>query len=573
MIDNYKTINSDLVQIGDLLVIRPNQEIVCDGIIVNGESLIDESMLTGESVLIKKHKGDSVFGGTVNATSLIYVKALKVGSDSTIEKILKLVEEAQSNKASIQLVADVISRYFVWAILALSILVFLVWALLYVTNNFPQNILPPGFTPLMLAAYFAIDVLVISCPCALGLATPTAVMVGTGVAAKDGILVRNGGQTLEQVSQINCVVFDKTGTLTIGKPIVRNFNFFSNIKNNHELTLSCILTLSKYSEHPLSKCINSFLKSENPELNYLQASNVFEIAGKGISGKILDYEFYIGSEDYICNDVKCSLMEFIKEDLNESWRKNGLSVVIVVFKNGQIITPCAVFGISDAPRSEAKHVITQLNNIGISTWLLSGDSFSTSCAIAKELGIPHHNVCAEVLPNEKANKVREIRETMQWVESRSYIYRKLIQFLLKMRKRTCESIHHGTKYIQDSAVVAMVGDGANDAIALAAADVGVSLGCGTDLAISSATVVLMKSNLTDMLRLLQIGKSTINQIYANFFWAGIYNLLGITIAAGAFSQFGIRLQPSFAGFAMAMSSICVVLGSLSLKWRLKKDFD
>lgn len=570
-------ISADLVQLGDILKVYPNQLIPCDGIVVEGSSNVDESMLTGESFPVQKVKASSVYGGTVNISSVILIKTTGVGSNTTLQKIVKLVEDSQKNKADIQRIADGISRWFVWIVLSIALVDFFVWAIAGWIGIIPNSWLPLGFTNLLLATYFAISTIVIACPCALGLATPTAVMVGSGLAASCGILVKGGGATLEIASNLDSIVFDKTGTLTIGKPqvtdLIKNEN---STELNHKKFIRSIFSITSHSDHPLSKSVSSYLKKNFDLAAPDNCQNVVETAGKGIQGICNDYMIWIGNLKWLESDdvgLDFRSVDLISLESIDNIKRSGKTVVYAAYKGPQnkaILLAC-VFGIVDPPRDESHLVVDELKKMGISVWLLSGDSEQTVKATAMSLGIPPDQVFSQVLPDEKSKIINSIKNSSRWVGLRYWsqvLVRKLVSiFSLKKRQLDCEFGLHKNEYVQNEATVAMVGDGANDSIALAEADIGVAIGTGTDLALSSASVILMKSNLMDFLEFIHISRITVRKIYWNFFWAGIYNIICIPMAAGVFYPvFKIRLEPSFAGLAMALSSVSVVLSSLSLRW-------
>ena len=577
-VKSQKVIDVDLVQLGDLVMVGPNQTVPCDGVIMYGESTLDESMLTGESRPIHKRTGEQVFGGTINTSSIIFVKALRIGSDTTLERIVKLVEQAQANKADIQQIADAISRYFVWIIIALAILVFVIWGVVGAIGLVPPDWLPKGFSTLLLAAYFGIDVLVIACPCALGLATPTAVMVGTGLAASNGILVKGGGSTLEVAARLDAIVFDKTGTITLGKPTVQSYlNYEAGEEHQRELWTQ-IATIARHSEHPLSKAIYEFLKTEFHVSEVGVPENVTEVAGKGIKGRVHGSDIWIGSQKWVVSSEVG-----VPEDEEHfsaalattyQWRAAGQTVVWVALRK-QTSTIGAVFALTDPPRQEAAVVIDELSKQGISVWMLSGDTPQTAQAIARQVGIPVPQVIAGVLPDQKSDMIHQLQRTAQWIPRRGMLksigsWSRRVARWLKLRSRRsldCEVGLHIDERIQDHALVAMVGDGANDSIALAQSNLGIAIGSGTDLALSSASVLLLKSQLSDILVLIKLARATLRQIYWNFFWAGVYNLVGVPIAAGVlYPWLRLRLEPSFAGLAMALSSVSVVLSYLSLRY-------
>ena len=576
IVESESEIHVNLLQVGDIFRVPPNRIIPADGVLVSGNTAVDESMLTGESLPVSKRKGSAVLSGTMNLSSSIYVKAFNVGRTTTLQKIVDLVAQAQSRKADIQLIADLVSRYFVGTIVFMSLLTFLVWAIAGWLGYISYDLIPVGSNSSIVALLFSVSVLVIACPCALGLATPTAVMVGTGSAAKYGILVKEGGVALEKASQVDAVVFDKTGTLTSGRPVICDVAFGSSLRAEQTQILgSMIKALSSHSDHPLSRAIaqsDLFLMAES--LNFLNAN---EIPGKGIFGEFEGKKLWIGNEKWILQLMGSDSSKL--SDTTISWKNDGKSVVVAALQEISDSHPymvCAM-SFSDPIRPEIPKVLRSLESQGISVWLLSGDNAATVHAVGLKLGITHDRIFAGVLPNEKAEKIKTIQRTASWTRAGSF---RIVSYIAKRVKRHhslksgytyCDSEADGNFRIQDHATVLFVGDGSNDAVALAQADVGVAMGTGTDLALTSASVLLLKSSLNDLLLFLWIAKKTVNQIYMNFFYAGIYNICGIPLAAGVlYPMFKVKLPPEFAGLAMALSSVSVVFASLTLRWRVDR---
>ncbi|GAB5056703.1 copper-translocating P-type ATPase [Companilactobacillus alimentarius] len=478
---------------GDLIKVKPGQKVAVDGVITEGNSTIDESMVTGESMPVSKIVGDKVIGSTINSNGTFMFKAEKVGKDTMLSQIVELVKKAQNSHAPIQNLTDKVSEIFVPTVLILSILTFLVWYVFL------------GAT-IAKALIFAVSVVVIACPCALGLATPTALMVGTGRGAKMGILIKNG-EVLEDVNDVKTVVFDKTGTITKGKPEV------TDIVGNNKQVLKIASALEESSEHPLATAILE--KAKQSKVEKSAVNNFQAIEGKGVSATINGQNAFVGN-DKLLHDVD------ITKDMKDQMIKlqNEAKTVVFVGLNDQII---GLIAIQDAPKETSKEAIATLKARGLRTVMLTGDNKRVAQAIAQEVGID--DVIADVLPGDKADHVEAL---------------------------------------QKSGKVAFVGDGINDAPALTMADVGIAMGSGTDIAIESGGIVLMKNDLRDVAKALELSRKTFNRIKLNLFWAFIYNVLGIPVAAGLFFAIGLTLSPELAGLAMAFSSLSVVTSSVLL---------
>lgn len=478
---------------GDIIRVKPGQKIAVDGVITEGSSTVDESMVTGESMPVAKNIGDKVIGSTMNSNGTFMFKAEKVGSDTMLSQIVELVKKAQNSHAPIQNLTDKVSEIFVPVVLSLSILTFLVWYVFL------------GAT-LASALIYAVSVVVIACPCALGLATPTALMVGTGRGAKMGILIKNG-EVLEEVNDVKTVVFDKTGTITKGKPEV------TDIVGDDKQVLAIAAALEESSEHPLATAILDRAKTD--EIPAATVSNFQAIEGKGVSATINNQQAFVGN-DKLLNDIK------IASELRDQMIRlqDEAKTVVFVGLNHEII---GLIAIQDAPKETSKEAIATLKSRGLRTVMLTGDNERVANAIAQDVGIDE--VIADVLPGDKADHV----ETLQ-----------------KQGK------------------VAFVGDGINDAPALTMADVGIAMGSGTDIAIESGGIVLMKNDLRDVAKALELSRKTFNRIKLNLFWAFVYNVLGIPVAAGLFFAIGFTLSPELAGLAMAFSSLSVVTSSVLL---------
>ncbi|MBI5619491.1 copper-translocating P-type ATPase, partial [Candidatus Gottesmanbacteria bacterium] len=509
----------DQVKVGDVIRVRPGEKIPVDGKITEGSSTIDESMVTGESIPVDKKIGDQVIGATINKTGTFLFLATKVGKDTMLAQIVKMVAEAQSSRAPIQRLADVVSGYFVPIVLMLAVATFVIW---FDVGSFSQ-----AFTNM-------IAVLIIACPCALGLATPTAIMVGTGRGAEHGILIKDA-EALEIAHKTNVAVFDKTGTLTRGEPKVTDFAFMDNIEKVPlglpppkgipvtEFIKAIILSLEKNSEHPLSKAIVSCL---SPNLPYIpvsshKVSGFRAIEGFGLSGSVAAVNVLIGNKKLMEKEkvMRCAGLD----KKAETWMNGGKTLAYVAIDKKNV----ALIAIADTLKAEAKEMVSSLKRMGITVWMITGDNEVTARAIGKQVGI--ENVMASVLPQEKAEKIKE----------------------LKNDKR---------------AIVAFAGDGINDAPALAASDVGIAMGTGTDVAIESAGITLLNKDLRSVVSAIKLSKSTLSIIKQNLFWAFGYNVTLIPVAMGIlYPATGWLLNPALAAFAMAASSISVVGNSLRLK--------
>ena len=482
------------VKPGDTIRVKPGEKIPVDGVITDGSTTIDESMVTGESMPVTKKKGDNVVGSTINTNGTFTFKATKVGSDTMLAQIVDLVKKAQTSHAPIQNLTDKISNIFVPVVLIIAIITFVIWYVFL------------GAT-LVNAMLFAVSVVVIACPCALGLATPTALMVGTARSAKMGVLIKNG-EVLEEVSDIDTVVFDKTGTITVGKPQVTNVV----VDKNKVLTIAA--SLEENSEHPLATAVVKAAKEAKTEIKSIQ--NFAAIEGRGVKANYGNQEAFVGS-DRLLEDI--SISQEMKDQALQL-QKEAKTVVYVGLGNDII----GLIAIQDVPKASSKQAIAELKKRGLKTVMLTGDNQNVAEAIGREVGIDQ--VIAGVLPTEKAAEIKKLQD-------------------------------EGNK-------VAFVGDGINDAPALSTADVGIAMGSGTDIAIESGGIVLVQNDLMGVVRALEISKKTFNRIKLNLFWALIYNTIGIPIAAGLFMAFGVQLSPELAGLAMAFSSVSVVTSSLLL---------
>ncbi|MFD1472336.1 copper-translocating P-type ATPase [Companilactobacillus mishanensis] len=481
------------VVVGDIIRVKPGEKIAVDGEITEGTSTIDESMVTGESMPVEKKTGDKVIGSTINSNGTFMFKAEKVGDDTMLSQIVELVKKAQNSHAPIQNLTDKVSDIFVPTVLIIAILTFMVWYV-FLGASVASSLI------------FAVAVVVIACPCALGLATPTALMVGTGRSAKMGILIKNG-EVLEAVNDVKTVVFDKTGTITVGKPEV------TDIVGDEKSVLTYATGLEQSSEHPLASAIVK--KAENEKISVPKVSNFQAIEGKGVEALVDGKKAFVGN-DKLLADVEID--DKLKQQVIEL-QEQAKTVVFVGVENKVV----GLIAIQDAPKDTSREAIADLKARGLKTVMLTGDNQLVAEAIAEQVGIDQ--VIADVLPSDKADHV---------------------------------------KALQQDGKVAFVGDGINDAPALTVADVGIAMGSGTDIAIESGGIVLVKNDLRDVDKALALSKKTFNRIKLNLFWAFFYNVLGIPIAAGIFYGIGLSLSPELAGLAMAFSSLSVVTSSMLL---------
>ena len=494
-----KIVSIDDVKVGDLILVKPGEKLPVDGKVVEGYTSIDESMLTGESIPAEKKVGDTVFGASINKNGRIIYEATKVGKDTVISQIVKLVEDAQGSKAPIAKLADTISGYFVPIVISLAVIASLAWYFSGESKTFALTIF--------------ISVLVIACPCALGLATPTAIMVGTGKGAENGILIKSG-EALESTQNLNTVVFDKTGTITEGKPKVTDI-ICENISKDELLLLAA--SAEKGSEHPLGEAIVRDAEQKN-----LKLKNVLDfeaIPGKGIKCSIEDKRILLGNYK-LMKDKNINLKNLLAT--SEELASKGKTPMFIAI-NEKI---AGIIAVADTVKETSKKAIETLQKMGLEVVMLTGDNLKTAKAIAKEVGVDR--VIAEVLPQEKAEKIKSLQD-------------------------------EGKK-------VAMVGDGINDAPALAIADIGMAIGSGTDIAMESADIVLMKGDILHVVGAIQLSRQTMKNIKENLFWAFGYNTLGIPVAMGVLHIFGgPLLNPMIGAFAMSFSSVSVLLNALRLK--------
>lgn len=510
LVRNGEIVQVDIEEVekGEILLVKPGESIPVDGKVIDGNSTVDESMLTGESIPIDKAAGDIVYGASINKNGSLKIEATAVGKDTVISKIIKLVENAQGSKAPIAKIADKVSAYFVPIVMIIATAAGIIW---YYLGS--RGIVEINNTPSIFALTIFISVMVIACPCSLGLATPTAIMVGTGRGAELGILIKSG-EALEKAHKVNTVVFDKTGTLTEGKPKVTDILTMEGYKENDTLQIAGALEL--HSEHPLGEAIVE--EAKNRGLVFPQVNDFISITGQGVYGKIEESEVLIGNVKL----MKAKNIEItMKKELDELASQGKTPMYMAI--DGKFL---GIIAVADVMKEEAVDTIKELKERGYKIGMITGDNKITAEAIGKQVGIDM--IFAEVTPEDKYLKVKELQE--------------------------------------EGYNVAMVGDGINDSPALVQADVGIAIGGGTDIAMESADIVLMKRNLKDVLTAMDLSNATIRNIKQNLFWAFIYNTLGIPIAAGLLYPFtGHLLNPMIAGGAMAMSSVSVVTNALRLK--------
>lgn len=494
-------IDIDKVSIGDIILVKPGEKIAVDGVVINGNSYVNESMLSGEPIPLEKKEGEKVFAGTINQKGSFQFRAEKVGSETLLSHIIKMVQEAQGSKAPVQKLVDKIAGIFVPVVIGIALVSFVLWLVFGGENGFTHGLMA------------MVTVLIIACPCALGLATPTAIMVGVGKGAEKGILIKDA-ESLELAKKVNTIVLDKTGTITEGKPKVTNVSWL----NENDQHKNILVSLEKQSEHPLAEAIVDAFKDET----VLKVNNFESITGKGAKAEVNGKTWLVG------NDL---LMEENKIERNEDLIQQALSwgkVAKTVIWFADIEQAYGIVAIADEIKKTSKAAILELKDMGIEVFMLTGDNEFTAKAISEETGITNYK--AEVLPQQKLDFIKKLQS--------------------------------------EGRVVAMVGDGINDSSALAQADVSIAMGKGSDIAIDVAKMTIISSDLMKIPTAIHISKQTVSTIKQNLFWAFIYNIIGIPIAAGILYPFtGFLLNPMIAGAAMALSSISVVGNSLRMKWR------
>ena len=489
------------VNVDDIILVKPGEKIAVDGMVTSGNSYVDESMLSGEPVPVLKTENEKVFAGTINQKGSFQFKAVKVGKETMLAQIIKMVQDAQGSKAPVQKLVDKIAGVFVPVVISIAILTFILWFILGGDNGLVQGLLA------------AVTVLVIACPCALGLATPTAIMVGVGKGAENGILIKDA-ESLELAKKVNAIVLDKTGTITEGRPQVTDIQWL----DNDDTTKTILLSIEKQSEHPLAEAVVKHFGGVEPT----NLSNFDSITGKGAKAEYKNETFFVGNKKLLAeNDI--AIAQQLRNQSDE-WGKQ--SKTVIWFANSK--EALSVIAISDKIKETSVQAIKEIQEMGIELYMLTGDNETTAKAIADQTGMLHYK--AEVLPQQKADFVKQLQ--------------------------------------QQGKVVAMVGDGINDSTALATADVSIAMGKGSDIAMDVAKMTIISSDLTKIPQAIRLSKQTVATIKQNLFWAFIYNLIGIPLAAGILYPInGFLLNPMIAGAAMALSSVSVVSNSLRLKWK------
>ncbi len=489
------------VNVDDIILVKPGEKIAVDGMVTSGNSYVDESMLSGEPVPVLKTENEKVFAGTINQKGSFQFKAVKVGKETMLAQIIKMVQDAQGSKAPVQKLVDKIASVFVPVVISIAILTFILWFILGGDNGLVQGLLA------------AVTVLVIACPCALGLATPTAIMVGVGKGAENGILIKDA-ESLELAKKVNAIVLDKTGTITEGRPQVTDIQWL----DNDDTTKTILLSIEKQSEHPLAEAVVKHFGGVEPT----NLSNFDSITGKGAKAEYKNETFFVGNKKLLAeNDI--AIAQQLRNQSDE-WGKQ--SKTVIWFANSK--EALSVIAISDKIKETSVQAIKEIQEMGIELYMLTGDNETTAKAIADQTGMLHYK--AEVLPQQKADFVKQLQ--------------------------------------QQGKVVAMVGDGINDSTALATADVSIAMGKGSDIAMDVAKMTIISSDLTKIPQAIRLSKQTVATIKQNLFWAFIYNLIGIPLAAGILYPInGFLLNPMIAGAAMALSSVSVVSNSLRLKWK------
>jgi len=521
-----KTIATELIHVGDLLKVLPGARVPADGVVVKGEAYIDESMVTGETMPVTRKVNARVMGGTINEGNSFVMRADKIGGDSTLYQIVRLVENAQLVKAPIQAFADKVSSIFVPIVVTLSAITFISWIIAGLTNSIPDSWVPENESRVLLAMMFGISVLVTACPCALGLATPTAIMVGTSVAATNGILIK-GADALERAGNVDVVVFDKTGTLTTGSPTVVAFMSAQPSLLEHVIGLTVLV--EKESEHPIAKAVRDYARRQSPaELSTSSRSEVENVPGQGVRCVVDGKAVALGNDRFMSTQtVSAKPAEILEFQSKHESRGN---TVVFVSVDGDIE---GSFAVSDELKPDAAAAVAALKERGIESVMVTGDNWRTATAIAGECGIT--KVYAEASPEDKANIIKGLQSRASPRSSNKFL----------------------------PSVVAMIGDGVNDAPSLASADVAMAIGAGTDIAIEAADFVLMHADLYTVVNAVDISRITFRQIRQNYVWALGYNAITIPLAAGAFYP-NVKVPPWLASILMAFSSISVVLASLSL---------
>ncbi|KAF3923005.1 hypothetical protein ABW20_dc0103611 [Dactylellina cionopaga] len=567
-----KTISVELLEVGDRVLVPHGNSPPLDGKIVSGDGgQFDESALTGESRLVSKSVGDDVFAGTVNQGHAITIEITSISGKSMLDNIVRIVREGQTQRAPIERVADIVTGYFVPVVSYLAVITWIVWLSLGYSGAIPQEWVEGNQGGWALwSMSFAIAVFVIACPCGIGLAAPTALFIGTGLAARYGILAKGGGEAFQEASWLDAVVFDKTGTLTVGgEPEVGDAVIEQDDGEKggewRRMVLGIAEGLESASGHPLAKAVLKY--ANNSTFQSVERLTVEEVPGRGVVGTFkigsAEVEAYIGNEPFM-HEKGLTISREMQGTL-DAWKAQAKSVILLAAKSTSEIssqglnltntpTILAYFSVSDKIRTEAPFVISELGKMGINVYMITGDNATTAAAVARTVGIPPDNVIAGVLPHEKAERVKYLQQTAAFRGPGSGIFSKLFH-----RKRSFTNVNTRPR-------IAMVGDGINDSPALVTADVGIAIGSGSDIALSSAGFILLREDLRQVLVLMELARKVIRRVKFNFFWAAIYNVIGIPIAAGVLYGYQrTRLDPSWAALAMAGSSVSVVGSSLLLR--------
>lgn len=546
----------DQLELGDIVRIANGASPPYDGIVVEGESRFDESSLTGESKPVFKKIGDKIFSGTINQANPVTMKITRRSGDSMLDQIIDAVRQGQIRRAPIERVADAITGIFVPAITLIAILDWILWLSLGVSGRLPEDWMDNdvGGWPFW-SLQFAISVFVVACPCGIGLAAPTALFVGGGLAAKHGILVKGGGEAFQEASHLDCIVFDKTGTITEGgEPAVTDHHMLYG--GEIDKVWGALLDLEQNSSHPIARAMVSFASSMSPPV--LRATAVEEIPGKGVKGsfpviagtKSMQPDIIIGNEALMHDHI--GAIPSVNAATLDTWKREAKSVVLVAARTRPDSTTtnaapwelAMMLAVADSIRPEAKSMLQVLRDRRIAAWMISGDNPTTAHAVGKAVGIPPENIIAGVLPEQKADKIQYLQKTL-----------------------------HGTGSTSKRALIAMVGDGINDSPALTVADVGIAIGSGSDIAISSAEFVLVTSGLGSLLTLIDLSRVVFRRIKFNFGWALVYNCVAVPVAAGVFYPIvsngsHVRLDPVWSSLAMALSSVSVVCSSLLIRTQI-----
>lgn len=548
---------TELLEVGDVVRVLQGSSPPFDGIIVDGETKFDEASLTGESRLVSKQTGDQVFSGTINKGSPIDVRLTSISGSSMLDQIIKVVREGQTKRAPVERIADILTSRFVPLIILIGIFTWIIWLSLGLSGALPSSWLDSeiGGWPFW-SLQFSIAVFVVACPCGIGLAAPTALFVGGGLAAKHGILVKGGGEAFQEASMLDCVVFDKTGTLTQGSaPAVSDCKVFGD-QNAREAVLAMARVLEENSSHPVARAVVEYSKAQISTGGSMQAVDVEELPGKGLKGSFKDSNSdtqvtaIIGNESLMA-DFNVQL-DSASRELTDSWKQQGKSIALLSTSSSpeMIFDLVAAFAIADPLRPEAATVVKWLQKQGLEVFMISGDNTTTASSVGAAVGIPTSNIMAGVMPEQKADKIKYLQQTLVPRRSRGWI---------------------GPR--KQRATVAMCGDGINDSPALAMADVSIAIGSGSDVALSTASFVLVTSDLHALVRLLELSRVVFRRVVLNFAWALVYNLIALPVAAGALYAVTsggthVRLDPVWASLAMALSSVSVVSSSLLLRTRI-----